>query len=139
MANSFHSSNKSGFKSMLQTRVSASMQNFFPAPFGRTASDKIDSEALPGILDPDKFDNGSTGVCYKILRRMKDVKAQLKLNIDKVLRDYPDARQMAKDLLLNAKCFVIDLLNFMSQDYNSWKLRGNTKCEAWKMTCKSVH
>jgi hypothetical protein len=140
VANSFHSSNKSGFKSMLETRVAASMQNFFPAPFGKTASDKIDdSETLPGIPDPDKFDNGSTGVRYKILRGMKDVSAQLESNIDKVLRDYPDARQMARDLLLNAKRFVIDLLNFMSQDYNSWKLRGYTKREAWKMTCRSVH
>jgi hypothetical protein len=140
VANSFHSSNKSGFKSMLETRVAASMQNFFPAPFGKTAAEKIeDSESLPGIPDPDKFDNGSTGIRYKILRGMKDVSAQLESNIDKVLRDYPDARQMARDLLLNAKRFVIDLLNFMSQDFNSWKLRGYTKKEAWKMTCRSVH
>jgi len=67
------------------------------------------------------------------------VSMQLESNIDKVLRNYPDAKQMARDLLLNAKRFVIDLLNFMSQDYNSWKLRGYTKKEAWKMTCRSVH
>jgi len=140
VANSFHSSNKSGFKSMLETRVAASMQNYFPAPFGKLAGEKIeDSESLPGIADPDKFDNGSTGVRYKILRGMKDVSMQLESNIDKVLRNYPDAKQMARDLLLNAKRFVIDLLNFMSQDYNSWKLRGYTKKEAWKMTCRSVH
>jgi hypothetical protein len=140
VANSFHSSNKSGFKSMLETRVAASMQNYFPAPFGKVAGEKIeDSESLPGITDPDKFDNGSTGVCYKILRGMKDVSLQLESNIDKVLRDYPDAKQMARDLLLNSKRFVIDLLNFMSQDYSSWKLRGYTKKEAWKMTCRSVH
>lgn len=70
---------------------------------------------------------------------MKDISLQLELNIDKVLHDYPEARQMAKDLLLNSKCFVINLLNFMSQDYNSWKLRGYSKKEAWKMTCRSVH
>jgi len=140
VANSFHSSNKSGFKSMLETRVAASMQNYFPAPFGKVAGEKIeDSESLPGISDPDKFDNGSTGVRYKILRGMKDVSLQLESNIDKVLRDYPDAKQMARDLLLNSKRFVIDLLNFMSQDYNSWKLHGYTKKEAWKMTCRSIH
>jgi len=140
VANSFHSSNKSGFKSMLETRVAASMQNYFPAPFGKVAGDKIeDSESLPGISDPDKFDNGSTGVRYKILRGMKDVSLQLESNIDKVLRNYPDAKQMARDLLLSSTRFVIDLLNFMSQDYNSWKLRGYTKREAWKMTCRSVH
>jgi hypothetical protein len=140
VANSFHSSNKSGFKSMLETRVAASMQNYFPAPFGKVAGEKIeDSESLPGISDPDKFDNGSTGVRYKILRGMKDVSLQLESNIDKVLRDYPDAKQMARDLLLNSKRFIIDLLNFMLQDYNSWKLRGYTKKEAWKMTCRSIH
>jgi hypothetical protein len=140
VANSFHSSSKSGFKSMLETRVAASMQNYFPAPFGKVAGEKIeDSESLPGIADPDKFDNGSTGVRYKILRGMKDVSLQLESNIDKVLRNYPDAKQIARDLLLNSKRFVIDLLNFMSQDYNSWKLRGYTKKEAWKMTCRSVH
>ncbi len=139
VANSFHSFNKSGFKSMLETRVAASMQNFFPAPFGKVTGEKIeDSESLPGIPDPDKFDNGSTGVQHKILRGMKDISAQLESNIDKVLRDYPDAKQMARDLLLNSKRFIIDLLNFMSQDYNSWKLRGYTKKEAWKMTCRSV-
>jgi len=137
VANSFHSSNKSGFKSMLESRVAASMQNYFPAPFGKVGGEKIeDSESLPGIADPDKFDNGSTGIKYKILRGMKDVNMQLESNIDKVLRDYPDAKQMARDLLLNSKCFVIDLLNYMSQDYNCWKLRGYNKKEAWKMRCR---
>jgi len=140
VANSFHSSNRSGFKSMLETRVAASMQNFFPAPFGKTSGDKLeDNETLPGIPDPDKFDNGSTGVKYKILRGMKDVSVQLETNIEKVLKDYSDAKQMARDMLLNAKRFVIDLMNYMSQDYNSWKLRGYTKKEAWRMTCRSVH
>lgn len=56
VTNSFHSSNKSGFKSMLEMRVAASMQNFFPAPFGKTAAEKMDdSETLPGIPDPDKL------------------------------------------------------------------------------------
>jgi hypothetical protein len=129
-----------GFKSMLETRVAASMQNFFPAPFGKTSGDKLDdNETLPGISDPDKFDNGSTGVKYKILQGMKDVSMQLETNIEKVLKDYPDAKQMARDMLLNAKRFVIDLMNYMSQDYFSWKLRGYTKREAWKMTCRSVH
>jgi len=140
VANSFHGSIKSGFKSMLETRVAASMQNYFPAPFGKVAGEKIeDSESLLGIADPDKFDNGSTGIRYKILRGMKDFSTQLESNIDKVLRNYPDAKQIARYLLLNSKRFVIDLLNFMSQDYNSWKLRGYTKREARKMTCWSVH
>jgi hypothetical protein len=70
---------------------------------------------------------------------MKDVSMQLETNIEKVLKDFPDSKQMARDMLLNSKRFVIDLLNYMSQDYNSWNLRGYTKKEAWKMTCRSVH
>jgi hypothetical protein len=42
-------------------------------------------------------------VRYKILRGMKDVSMQLESNTDKVLQNYPDAKQMARDLLLNAK------------------------------------
>jgi hypothetical protein len=114
--------------------------DFFPAPFGNMSGEKLDdTETLPGIPDPDKFDNGSTGVKYKILRGMKDVSSQLKANIDKVLRDFLDARQMAQDLLLNSKHFIIDLMNFMLQDYNSWKLRGYSKKEVWRMTCCGVH
>jgi hypothetical protein len=53
MANSFHSSHKSGFKSMLETRVAASMQNIFPAPFGKTAGEKLDdNESLLGYWIP---------------------------------------------------------------------------------------
>ncbi len=70
---------------------------------------------------------------------MNLVSSQLEANIDMVLRDYPDAKQMARDLHLNSKRFVIDLMNFMSQDYNSWKLQGYMKKEAWKMTCWSIH
>jgi hypothetical protein len=73
------------------------------------------------------------------LRGMKDVSSQLEGNIDKILRDYPEAKQMAKDLLLSSKRFVIDLMNFMSEDYSSWKLRGYAKKDAWRMTCRSVH
>ncbi len=120
VANSFHSSQKSGFKSMMETHIAASMQNFFPAPFGKTTGDKLDdNESLPGIPDPGKFDNGSAGIKYKILRGMKDVGSQLEANIDKVLRDCPDAKETARDLLLNSKGFIIDLMNFMSQDFNS--------------------
>jgi hypothetical protein len=140
VANSFHSSQKSGFKFMLETHMAASMQNFFPAPFGKTAGEKSDdSESLPGIPDPEKFDNRSAGVKYKVLRGMKDISSQLEANIDKVLRDFPDAKQMAHDLLLNSKHFVINLMNFISQDSNSWKLQGYLKKEAWKMTYQSVH
>lgn len=87
VANSFHSSNKLGFKSMLETRVAASMQNFFPAPFGKTSGDKLeDNEMLPGISDPDKVDNGSTSIKYKILRGMKDVSMQLETNSKRFLK-----------------------------------------------------
>jgi hypothetical protein len=87
---------------MLETRVVASMQKFFPASFRKTSGDKLeDNESLLGISD--KFDNGSMGVKYKILHGMKDVSMQLETNIEKVLKDYADAKQMARDMLLNSK------------------------------------
>jgi len=43
------------------------------------------------------------GVKYKILHGMKDVSMQLETNIEKVLKDYADAKQMARDMLLNSK------------------------------------
>lgn len=33
---------------------------------------------------------------------------------------------------------MIDLVNFMSQEYQTWKLRGHTKKEAWRMSCRET-
>lgn len=135
----FYSQQKSGFTSMYEARVAASVQNLFPMVFGRSDAAGMDaSDSLPAISDPDKWDNGATGLCYQITRSMGDVEYQLESTLDTVLADYSEARQIARECLFKAKRFVMELCAFMSQDYQKWKFRGHTKRDAWKMTAVSV-
>lgn len=135
----FYNQQKSRFASMYEARVAASTQNLFPMVFGRTtASGLDDSEYLPALQNPDKWDNGITGLRYQISRGMSDVEFQLELTIDSMLRDYPEPRQIAKDCLYKAKRFVTDLCNFITQDYQKWQHRGHSKTESWRMTTVCV-
>jgi hypothetical protein len=53
----YYNSQKSGFASMLEAHLAASTQNLFPMVFGRTNSGGMDdSEYLPALMDPDKWD-----------------------------------------------------------------------------------
>jgi len=135
----FYNQQKSGFVSMYEARVASSTQNLFPMVFGRsTATGMDDSEYLPALQDPDKWDNGITGLRYQINRGMSDVEFQLESSIDTILRDYPEPRQIAKDCLYKAKRFVTDLCNFITQDYQKWQHRGHGKKESWRMTTVCV-
>lgn len=135
----FYNQQKSGFVSMYEARVAASIQNLFPMVFGRSnASGLDDSEFLPAIQDPDKWDNGITGLRYQIGRGMSDVEFQIESTIESVLGDYPEPRQIAKDCLYKAKRFVTELSTFISQDYQKWMHRGHSKKESWKMTTVCV-
>jgi len=74
----FYSQQRSGFTSMYEARVAASVQNLFPMVFGRSESAGLDASAsLPALSDPDKWDNGSTGLKYQLLRGMADVEYQI--------------------------------------------------------------
>ncbi len=97
-----------------------------------------DSEYIPAIQDPDKWENGVMGIRHQIGRGMSDVEYQLESAIDSLLGPYLEARQLAKECLYKAKCFVTDLCNFISTDYQKWKLRGHGKRDAWRMTAVSV-
>jgi len=133
----FHSQQKTGFSSMYKARVAASVQNVFPMVFGRSSTTGIDdSEYIPAIMDPDKWDNGVTGIKHQILRGMSDVEYQLESAIDSILNPYAEARQVAKECL--SKCFVVDLCNFTSTDFQKWKLRGHGKKDSWRMAAVSV-
>jgi hypothetical protein len=135
----FHSQQKNGFSSMYEARVAASVQNVFPIVLGRSNSTGIDdSEYIPAISDPDKWDNSVTGIKHQITRGMSDAEYQLESAIDLVLNPYPEARQIAKECLYKAKHFVIDLCNFISTDYQKWKLHGHGKKDSWRMTAVSV-
>ena len=136
---SFYSQKKTGFASMYEARVAASVQNLFPMVFGKSDSSGLDtSDRLPALNDPNKWDNGATGLKYQILRGMSDVEYQIESAIDSVLQDYDEARQIAKECLFKSKRFIMDLCNFMSQDYHKWMYRGHGKTDAWRMTAVSV-
>jgi len=135
----YYNQQKSGFTSMYEARVAASTQNLFPMVFGRSNSSGLDdSEFLPALQDPDKWDNGLTGLKYQISRGMSDVEFQLESSIDTILKDYPEPRQIAKDCLYKSKRFVTDLCNFISQDYQKWQHRGHGKKDSWRMTTVCV-
>jgi hypothetical protein len=135
----FYNQQKSGFALMYEARVAASTQNLFPMVLGRTQSAGMDdSEFLPTLQDPDKWDNGITGLKYQISRGMGDVEFQLESSIETILKDYPEPRQIAKDCLYKAKCFVTDLCSFISQDYQKWQHRGHSKKDSWRMTTVCV-
>jgi hypothetical protein len=93
-----------------------------------------DSEYLPALQDPDKWDNGITGLRYQISCGMSDVEIQLESTIDSVLKDYPEPRQIAKECLYKAKRFVMDLCSFITQDFQKWQHRGHSSKDSWRMT-----
>lgn len=135
----FYNQVKSGFASMYEARVAASTQNLFPMIFGRSqAGGMDDSQFLPALHDPDKWDNGITGLRYQISRGMSDVEIQLESTIDSVLKDYPEPRQIAKECLYKSKRFVMDLCSFITQDFQKWQHRGHSTKDSWRMTSVCV-
>jgi hypothetical protein len=131
----FYNQVKSGFASMYEARLAVSTQNLFPMVFGRSNSAGMDdSEYLPALQDPDRWDNGITGLRYQISRGMSDVETQLETTIDSVLKDYPEPRQIAKECLYKSKRFVMDLCAFITQDFQKWQHRGHSKKDSWRMT-----
>jgi len=136
---SFYNQYKTGFTSMYEARVAASIQNLFPMVFGKSDASGLDaSESLPAVTSPEKWDNGATGLRHQISRCMGDVEYQLESTIDSVLADYSEARQIARECLYKSKRFVMELCGFISQDFQRWKHRGHSNKEAWRMTTVCV-
>ncbi len=96
------------------------------------------SDLLPAVTNPEKWDNGATGLQYQISHGMGDVEYQLESTIDSILADYPDARQIARECLYKSKRFIMELYSFISQDYQKWKHWCHSNKEAWKMTTVCV-
>jgi hypothetical protein len=85
---SFYNQSKSGFASKYEARVAASIQNLFPMVFGKSDASGLDaSDCLPAVTNPEKWDNGATGLRYQISWSMGDVEYQLESTIDSVLAD----------------------------------------------------
>jgi hypothetical protein len=79
----FHSQQKAGFATQYESRVATSIQNLFPHVFGKTGSD--DSQYLPGVKPPDKWNNGSHGLKHSINKGMGLVEKQVENAIHSVL------------------------------------------------------
>lgn len=134
-----HNSQKTGFATMYEARAAATLQNVFPLIFGKANSAGLDdSEYLPAISDPDKWDNGVTGIKHQISRAISDVEYQLETAIDSTFRDVMETRQIARDCLYGSKRFVTDLCVFITGDYNRWRLQGHSKKDSWRITSVCV-
>jgi hypothetical protein len=135
----FHNQQKTGFTSMYEARVAASVQNVFPMVFGKaSATGMDDSEYTTAIQDPNKWDNGVTGVKHQICQGMSDVEYQLETAIELVLGSYPEAKQVTKECLFKSKRFITDLCNFITNNFHKWKLRGHSQKDSWRMTAVCV-
>jgi hypothetical protein len=128
---SFSHSQKDGFSTYIEAQLAISFKNLFPVVFGKVGSgNNDDSECLAAINNGDKWNTGSTGLHHQLMRNMNDVSYQLHSSIKNVFKDYPEAHQLAIDCVTGAKCFVIDLFSFMSQEYSTWQQRGFSKKDA---------
>jgi hypothetical protein len=128
----FHSQQKAGFATQYESRVTTSIQNLFPHVFGKSGSD--DSQYLPGVVSPDKWDNGSHGLKHSINKGMGLVEKQVENAIQSVLTPYPEAKRLALECLYKAKRFITKLSTFISDDFAKLKARGHGKVDAWQMT-----
>ena len=137
----FYNAQKNGFITMHEATVATSMQNLFPTLFGKSSSDGMDdSQYLPGITNPDKWDyGGMSGLRHQIARELSVVDTQLGEHISSALSGLSEPSGLARECLYRAKRFVLDLCNFMTNDYQFWKAKGYTKLEAWALTCHSVY
>jgi hypothetical protein len=64
----FHNQQRAGFATQYESRVATSLQNLFPHVFGKAGSEE--SQFLPSIADPDKWDNGIHGLKHSINKGM---------------------------------------------------------------------
>ena len=96
----FHSQQKTGFTSMYESRVASSAQNVFPMVFGKSKDLALnDSDYLPAVSDPSKWDTGSQGLKHKLTRGMQNVERQLENAINTILPSKSPAQHIAKECL----------------------------------------
>ena len=137
---SFYSQHRTGFQSSYEARVASSIQNLFPAIFGKSDSNVDTAESLPALPTPEQWDSndGNTGLRYQITRNMADVELQISESISTILRDNPEALYIARECLHQSKRFALELAQFITLDFQKWKHRGHAKKDAWKMTAVCV-
>jgi hypothetical protein len=114
---------------MYDSKVLSSRQILFPAIFGRSNSEGLDTaQTLPGLSTPDKWgNNGVTGLCFQHAQELINVDTQLSSATNTAFRDPPKANSLAKEFQYWSNKFVNGLSNFMSQDYSFWRAKGYDK------------
>lgn len=121
---SFYSQHRVGFQSSYEAHVAPSIQNLFPAIFGKSDSNVDTAKSLPALPTPEKWDlnDGNTVLQYQIARNMADVELQISESISTVLRDYPEAQYIARKCLYHSKRFAMELSQFITLDYQKCTL-----------------
>ena len=136
----FHSSQRTGFATMYESSLAASMQNVLPSLLGKGSVDGMDtSRFLPGLRDPDKWShNGVTGLRYQIERELPNVDSQLTAEINTAFADSFEASGLARECLFRSKRFISDLCHFITTDFEFWSGRGYARIDAWSLVCQSL-
>lgn len=98
---SFYSQHRTEFAFSNEAWVASSIQNRFPAVFGKSDSNVDTAESLPALSTPEQWDShdGNTGLWYQIMRNMADVELQISESISVILREYPEAQYIAREWL----------------------------------------
>jgi hypothetical protein len=92
MFSAFYSEQWSGFVSMYEARVVASVRNLFPM--------------VSALSNPDKWENGTTSLKYQLLHCMVDVEYQLESSIDSLLSDYQRLNRLQKNVCLKPNALL---------------------------------
>ncbi len=135
-----YASQKNGFEMTYESTVLSSMKNLFPNLFGKGSADGMDtSKLLPALSDADKWNsNGVTGLQMQVERELPNVDEEFQNMISTTFEDYPEARELALELLYRSKKFAVELCNFIQRDFDFWKYKGYTKKKSWELTCLSI-
>jgi hypothetical protein len=131
----FHNQQKAGFVTQHESRVATSIQ-IIPSFFWKAGADE--SQCLPGIPSPDKWDNGTHSLNHYISKGMGLVEKQVENAINSVLSPYPEAHHLTQECLYKSKHFITVLSAFISDDFIKWKSQGHGKVNAWHMTSVCV-
>lgn len=99
---------KNGFETTYESRIIYSMQNLFPNLFGNTAANGMEmSQALLGLQSVDKWNNnGVTELQLQVEHELPNVEIQFRNAIGATFEDYPDACDLALELLYRSKKFA---------------------------------
>mmetsp|Transcript_24659 Transcript_24659/g.35382 ORF Transcript_24659/g.35382 Transcript_24659/m.35382 type:complete len:538 (+) Transcript_24659:814-2427(+) len=136
----YHSSQRTGFTSMYESTLAASMLNVLPTLLGKGSTDGLDtSRFLPGLTNADKWShNGVSGLCFQIERELPNVDSQLGAEINTVFRDFPEAAGLARECLFRSKIFIAELCQFITNDLEFWVGRRYSRIDAWALVCQSI-